>query len=253
MPISRSTAEGLARAVADSYAEAERLMLVRIARNLKKGADSPDWATKKLAQMRAYKRQTEALIADLEKEAATGVETALTEAYKRGGLAALADIGSDVEPLAGLNAVETLTAEVMTNLTATSARILRVTQDAYRDAVAQGAKQVLLGTSTRLQGAQMVLDDLARKGITGFIDSAGRGFSLESYSEMAVRTGCMRASVQGHTDTLRDNGLDLVIVSATGSSCPLCVDWEGQVLSISGETPWYATVEDAESAGWGHP
>jgi hypothetical protein len=158
-----------------------------------------------------------------------------------------------IEPIAGVAAVEKLTTELVTNLNTTSARILRVTMDAYRDAVAKGAEQVLLGTSTRLQGAQMVLDDLAEKGITGFIDSAGRGWSLESYAEMAVRAGTMQASVQGHMDTLQANGLDLVIVSADGSPCELCAPWEGEVLSISGETPGYPTVEDCEAAGWGHP
>lgn len=255
MPVSRSTAEGLARSVADAYAEAERLMLELIAKRLAAGADAPDWAVKKLNQMAALKLQMETLIADLEREMVTGVGSVLTEAYQRGGLAALADLGKGgvIEPLAGRHAIEMLVAETITNLSATSARILRVTQDAYRDAVAKGAEQVILGTSTRLQGAQMVLDDLASSGITGFVDAAGRGWSLESYAEMAVRSATMRASLAGHMDTLHENGLDLVIVSANGSPCELCQPWEGEVLSISGDTPGYQTVSDCEAAGWGHP
>lgn len=255
MPVSRSTAEGLARSVADAYAEAERAMMELIAKRLAAGADAPDWAVKKLNQMAALKLQMETLIADLEREAITGVTTALTEAYQRGGLAALADLGKDgvIEPLAGRHAIEMLVAETITNLSATSARILRVTQDAYRDAVAKGAEQVLLGTSTRLQGSQMVLDDLAKSGITGFIDGAGRGWSLESYAEMAVRTGTMKASTAGHMDTLKENGLDLVIVSDTGSSCELCQPFEGQVFSLSGDSDEYPPFSEAEEGGLFHP
>ncbi len=230
-------------------------MLELIAKRLAAGADSPVWATKKLNQMAALRLQMQTLIADLEKEAATGVSSVLTEAYERGGLAALTDLGKGgvLEPFAGAKAIEALVDEVMGNLSATSARILRVAMDAYRDAVAKGAEQVLLGVATRLEGAQMVLDDLAKRGITGFIDSAGRGWSLESYSEMAVRSGTMRASLAGHMDTLLENGIDLVIVSADGSPCELCQPWEGQVLSISGDNPDYPSVADCEGAGWGHP
>ena len=91
MPVSRQVAEQLAQQVTDLYRAAEQRMLERIASNLRKGLDDPAWAQQKLAQMRAYRRQTQALIKDLEAEARTGVQTALTEAYDRGGLAAVQD------------------------------------------------------------------------------------------------------------------------------------------------------------------
>jgi len=84
MPVSRQVAEQLAQQVTDLYRAAEQRMLERIASNLRKGLDRPQWAEEKLAQMRSYRRQTQALIKDLEEEARTGVQTALTEAYDRG-------------------------------------------------------------------------------------------------------------------------------------------------------------------------
>ena len=92
MPVSRQVAESLAQQVTDLYRAAEQRMLERIASNLRKGLDRPQWAEEKLAQMRAYKRQTQALIRDLEEEARTGVTTALTDAYEAGGLTAVQDI-----------------------------------------------------------------------------------------------------------------------------------------------------------------
>ena len=258
MPVSRATAEHLARDVAALYAEAERLMLERIARNLAKGINGsgPHWYVTKLAQMTSYRLQTERLIVDLQRKASSGVSSALTTAYERGGLAAVAEVGAgaaQVERLGGISAVEKLAAETLGNLNATGPRILRAAMDAYRDAVAAGAADVLLGAETRIQATQGVLDRFAAKGITGFVDRAGRSWDLTSYSEMAMRAGTMNAAVAGHVDTLAANGLDLGIISADGSPCELCAEWEGEVVSLSGDDPNYPALSEAEGDGLFHP
>ena len=253
MPVSRKTAESLAREVADLYAEAERILLARIARNLAKGIAAPQWAEKKLAQMQSYERQTRRLLYDLQRKSRTGVETALTKAYERGGLAAVADVAGISEPLAGLGAVEAVVAETMRKLDATSRRVLVTTQALYREAVAAGTNQVLLGTMTRIQATQRVLDDFAKRGITGFVDKAGRAWDLTSYAEMATRTGTMNAAIAGHMDTMQANGLDLVIVSEDGAPCPACADYEGEILSSSGTSSEYGSVDDAIADGFMHP
>ena len=115
--------------------------------------------------------------------------------------------------------------------------------DVYRSVIAETGEQVLLGTQTRRQVAQAALDRFAKKGITGFIDKSGRGWSLESYVEMAMRTGTGKAAVQGHVDRLQQYGLDLVIVSDAPKECPLCRQWEGKVLSVSGAASAVITSE----------
>jgi len=49
-----------------------------------------------------------------------------------------------------------------------------------------------------------------------------------------------------------ENDFDLVQVSAHGG-CDLCAPWEGAILSISGDTPGYPTVDEAEASGLFHP
>jgi hypothetical protein len=337
MPVSPADAERLAAEVVGHYQEAERLMIERIARNLAKGIEGPAWAEQKLAQIQAYKRETQALLKDLEAKAKTGVETAITQAYDRGGLSAVADIAkmraaesaasdaaekalegkwwpspdnqfrwaivrngevetvfatkedaqsfagkymkgqkrtyvrqnfnemtavadaakqaaavSATDPLAGLRAVEALTQETLGNVTATHRGILRATQDAYRSIIAETGQQLLLGAQTRLQATQAALDRFAQRGITGFVDKAGRGWSMEAYTEMAMRTGCGRAAVQGHADRLMANGLDLVIVSDAPKECPICRGAEGQVYSLSGTSSEYPSLDDARAAGLFH-
>ena len=271
MPVSRRTAEALARSVADSFADAQTRMLEHLARVVGADIHQPHWAELKAAQLGAYEVQMRALIADLQREAATGVHTALTDAYSRGGLAAVADLKQlgtvgvhPVEPLAQMRAVEALAQATTGYLEATGTRILTSTLEAYRKAVAAGEEAraiattkgvmgVTLGVQTRIQATQGVLDDFAQSGVTGFIDAANRAWSLDSYAEMAVRAGTMNAAVEGHLDTLQENDQDLVIVSEDGSPCPECEPYEGEVLSISGDSEGYDTVDDAEAAGLMHP
>jgi hypothetical protein len=236
-------AENLAANVVEMYAEAERTLLARIARSLAKGLDAPDWVTRKLAEVQFLQRQTERLVADLGNRAASEVALALAHAYNRGGASAVVDLAALLEvsleeaaaPLYGLPPVELLVAETMGFLVATHPRILRATMDAYRSVIAEAAGRVLTGSETRRQAAQFALDRFAARGITGFVDKAGRGWNLVSYVEMAMRTGCGKAAVQGHIDRLQEYGLDLVIVSDAPKECPLCRPWEGKVLSIGGD------------------
>ena len=264
MPVSPAPAEGLARQVVALYEQAEAEMMRRLARALDKGITQPHWAAEKLAQINAHERETRQLLADLEAKARTGVETALTTAYERGGLAAVAELtaaGHHVEPLAGSRALEALTARTMEALSATHGRILRSYSDAYREIVAkvgrditaETASQVIAGTQTGRQAMQAALSQFADQGVTGFVDGAGRGWNLASYVEMAVRSNAGQAMVQGALDRFTGNGEDLVIVSDTPGSCPICADFEGEVLSISGDTAGYVSVDEARAEGFQHP
>lgn len=240
MPASPAMAEDLAAHVVGLYEKAELEMMARTARALSKGLDDPLWVQKKMAELRAYKAGMQQLLTDLKKEVQQGVETSITKAYHRGGMTAALEIQdirktTGFDPPGGMRAVEHLTQETLGNVLATHPRILRETEDFYRAAVSNSSAQVLLGTTTRRQATQQALNEFAKKGITGFVDKAGRNWNLGSYVEMAMRTGTGRAAVQGHVDRLQANGIDLVIVSDAPRECPLCRPWEGKILSLGGQ------------------
>lgn len=94
---------------------------------------------------------------------------------------------------------------------------------------------VLLGTDTRRQASQRALDQFAQRGITGFTDRAGRSWELGAYAEMAVRSVTARAAIEGHIDALTEVRIGLVIVSDAPLNCPLCEQWEGEVLTLGPE------------------
>lgn len=137
--------------------------------------------------------------------------------------------------------------------------MLRAALDAYQAVIAQASATVLAGANTRRDAAQLALDRLASRGISGFTDTAGRRWNLASYVEMAVRTGTGRAAVQGHVDHLTANGVSLVVVSDAPRECPLCRPWERQVLTLTGEVPANLRVkvagslDEARAAGFQHP
>jgi hypothetical protein len=108
---------------------------------------------------------------------------------------------------------------------------------------------------SRIQAAQKALDELGEQGITGFTDRTGRHWNLTSYVEMATRTAVSRAWDDLQAAALVRSGLDLVLVytHSLEGSCPQCLPWLGQTLSLTGATPDRPTLAQAKAAGFRHP
>lgn len=261
MPVSPSLAENLAADTVAHYAAAERALLELIARHLARGLDSPDWATDRLAQVQQIRRGIQRIIARLDADASVSVAAAVTTAWGRGGAAAVAELGAaglgDLPDLPGQAAVDRLVEDTLTRLRGTYLRVARAVDDMYRRIITRVSAQVLLGGATRVQAAQRALDELAGRGITGFVDTAGRSWELASYVEMAVRSTAARAAVDAHSGRLVAAGHDLVIVSDAPQECTLCRPYEGKVLSLTGVSLGRegvaGTLAVARAAGLYHP
>jgi hypothetical protein len=63
----------------------------------------------------------------------------------------------------------------------------------------------------------------------------------------------MEAHLQGTLNRLSEHGHDLVKISTHSRACPLCVPWQGRILSITGKTDGYPTLEEAKAQGLFHP
>lgn len=261
MPMNPRQAERLALATRDLYVAAEADVTALLAKRLEQGIDQPQWAQYKLAELQRLRRDIEGIIAKLQSGSDQAVAEAIQSAYLSGSNAAVADIKSigqqgEIVTTFGLtnqHAIRRIVGEASANLKSTHFRILRQSLDVYRRAVAQASQFTVLGTTTRQQAAQAVLNQFANNGVTGFVDKAGRNWQLDTYAEMATRTATGRAAVQGHLDRFTANEYDLVIVSNHGGACPLCAPWEGTILSIAGKTAGYPTVDEAHAAGFQHP
>lgn len=236
MPVSRRTTEAMSAEVAATYARVEVRLLRLIAKHLSAGAEAPEWVERKLAELQVFRRTATRVLREAQREAAGQVTSATQAAYLRGVAAAegeLEDLDQDTDkpPRHAERAVQQLVAAQLSTLEGMEQQVVRQAADAFQRAVYRAAAGTLTGASTRLQDAQVALDDLARSGLSGFRDKSGRRWELQSYVEMATRTTTAHASVQGHLERLEDAGLPLVIVSDSPRECERCAPWEGKVLS----------------------
>jgi len=94
---------------------------------------------------------------------------------------------------------------------------------------------------------------LSESGLKAVTDRAGKQWSLDSYSSMLVRTKAVEARNQGLTNKMLSYGYDLVQISNHNSEHKACAKWEGKILSLSGNTPGYPTIDQAKSEGLFHP
>ncbi|MEV2249397.1 phage minor capsid protein [Streptomyces sp. NPDC050147] len=240
MPVSPAMAEDLARAVTMLYEDAELALLDKLRAALEQGIDSPLWAEIKLRSIGDLRQAVEEIANALQTDANGAVAAALAEAYGRGRQAAVAEVGAlDIgrelharRVLPNAPSVDRLAASYAEDTRPLYIRITRAVLDTYRSVVSRATTSVLLGGLTRRQASQRALDQFAQRGVTGFVDSAGRSWEMASYAEMAVRSVTARAAIEGHIDALAEIRVGLVIVSDAPLECPLCRQWEGEVLTL---------------------
>lgn len=234
----------LAKTIADLYGAAVDELLTIVARRLARGITDEGWAEAKLNELAQLRDEAQAIVERLEKEGPGAVVGAIGDAFEAGARAGAAEVGSG---FVGTNreALRQYVEATLGRITEANGRILRDVQDAYRAIVAEaGLPGIITGSATRQQAAQRALDRFADAGVSSFVDRAGRRWSIESYVEMATRTGSAQAQVAGTLDRYQADGRDLVIVSDAPQECGVCRPWEGKVLSITGASPQGTRLSD---------
>ncbi|SEU46588.1 phage minor capsid protein [Nonomuraea wenchangensis] len=260
-----------ARAVAAIYWQAERELLRVVSEALAKREGEPEYAGPRFAEVRALRREADQIVRRLERLSERLVTDGVNAAWRRGAQRATGDLerlGSRKGIPQGQGVIEI--ARRATRLVASTQPGMRSAPEfLFQQIVNQVAAQALTGAITRRQAQARLLDQVARRGITGFTDTSGRVWSASAYAEMATRTAMAQAATDGHLATLAANGIDLVIVSRLPFTCARCAVWEGTVLSQEGPIGWRreesavsddlvdvlveGTVTQARAAGLLHP
>lgn len=233
------------------YEAAEREILDKLNRALLRG--NVTW------HLTALRRQVEAILQQLQAGSRQWCEEAVPYSYMQG-----AEDADSMIKRAGLHvtrgfggihqeAAQILAENTYQRLMGVADVIGRQANDIYRDLALENVRGTVVGYDTWRQVAKRYREQLAARGVTGFKDRAGRNWNMGSYTRMVARTTTMEAAVQGTTNRLAEQGHDLVLVSHHAEACELCLPWEGAVLSLTGRTPGYATLDDAKAAGLFHP
>ncbi len=224
-----------------------------ISKRLTPTEDSTDWAVEKLAQLGQLQREITGELNAMNADLAVAVRQAVTDAYTAGG-AAINPVSVPLVP-GQPPALTALAHDIVGKTMVLSPGVLRSTVDAYRQAASAHLGNLILGVQTRRETSQDILNDLLGQGVTGFTDKRGRNWRLDSYVEMATRSGLGNAYLNGRVDTLQAGGYDLVYVIPGPTACPSCDMWVGKILSLSGdmpstdEIPVAASLAEARSSG----
>jgi len=233
------------------YEQVEREILDRLNRALLRGNQ-----TEYLEQM---KKNIEAILQQLREGNKTWCTEAIPRVYTEGlknADAMLKDAGVSIT--AGFGAIHQQAAQVLAeNAYQRFEDVVQVigrqVNDIYRELALENVRGTVVGYDTWKQTARRYREQLAERGVTGFKDRTGRMWNMRTYTEMVARTTTMEAHLQGTANRLAEQGHDLVKVSTHLGACPLCEPWQGKVLSITGKTEGYPTLEEAKAAGLFHP
>ena len=95
----------------------------------------------------------------------------------------------------------------------------------------EGAGSVTMATATRQQALRRAIGEMAKAGITGFIDAGGHHWTPEAYVNMDIRTTVHNAMIQGQKARAADYGVTTFQVSTKAAARPLCAPYQGKILS----------------------
>jgi len=235
------------------YEQAEREILVQINKTLLAGKKD------ELEYLKQMRQNIDAILQQLREGSKEWCMQAIPYMYSEGmknADAMLKDIGATIQ--AGFGAIHQQAAQVLAeNALQRFEDVVQVigrqVNDIYRELALENVRGAVVGYDTWKQTARRFREQLAERGVTGFKDRSGRMWNMRTYTEMVARTTTMQAHLEGTANRLVEHGYDLVKVSTHRGACELCQPWQGKILSITGKTPGYPTLEEAKAAGMFHP
>lgn len=97
--------------------------------------------------------------------------------------------------------------------------------------------------------------DLLQRGISFFYDRAGRRWSIAEYINMKTMTETISAERLSFFTRAIQYGVDLVRIVHLNlhPHCELCEPFTNKILSLTGNTPGFMTIEEAAMQGLFHP
>lgn len=228
------------KAIANIYATLDRIDISNMTR----------------ANTAAMLTEVSAVLASLNEESAAWVAENIPLAARDGVLSAL--VALDVKDVAKVAAFNKINRELVAAIVAdTQADLLAVTQNIdrrVRTVVRQVTAESMRANMTRgINGRKTIsrdiLDGLKKKlgdsVNTGIIDSAGRRWKPEVYTDMIVRTKTMQAHKEASINEAVGRGALYGVISRHGAT-DACRKWEGRIVKLvpeaDGDYPYIGDI-----------
>lgn len=242
------TAQDTINDIRSIYEEAELALFRILAKKLESGpVDNNAWVKQKLASIKSVREELVRVINSL---AAT--DDTMREAILQAFLDGLVDKN---EGLIQTNqqAIQSFIEAYTNNARIQRLQILRAADDIYRKVIQSVGQRGIIGINTRTQVAKQALSRFAANGVTSFYSKDGKRYDMTTYTEMATRTSINNAYREGKIASVSNSEDDLVIVRSGPRHCETCDPWANKILSISGQSKKYQSLDYAKSKGLFHP
>lgn len=117
--------------------------------------------------------------------------------------------------------------------------------DFYKTTLNQAAFKVASGAFSSQQVVRSIVNDLSNSGIRVInYQQSGRNYTVESASKMLVRTTLNQMTGEISLANARDMDQDLMEISAHAGARPSHAEWQGQIVSLSGDNTKYLSLDD---------
>ena len=152
--------------------------------------------------------------------------------------------------------VETFEEQIQTRLDSVKSDLITVAEEIKSNS--NSIFKDLSSTITKEQREKLqkdLLKVLQDNGVTFFFDKAGRKWQIENYVKMRTLTELVQGQRMAFFTRATQYGVDLVRIVHMNihPQCPLCIPFNGKILSINGNTPGYMTIQEAAIQGLFHP
>lgn len=263
--------------MSEVYASCVDRLLINLARHFQfiaEGSPIPgawEYQVRKLAEMDAVTRESEAIILatlgdanealqgmleDAIREGLKDAEPVMRKAAEKGLTLGEGFLPPNIAPRQ-MQAFRAYYAQSADKLNLVNTVMLESTQEAYAATVADIAAKIsttqgILNTATGqiitgVESFNVVQRNAVRQmvdnGLTGFIDHGGHHWSPEAYVAMDMRTTMTNTAREAVSERMESYGCELYQVSWHDGARPLCYPWQGKVISTNG---WTGEVEDGE-------
>jgi len=158
-------------------------------------------------------------------------EIAILEAIKKGFPAKRISKGAAAE-FFKLNErkLEALVKATTDDMKKAETAVLRMAADQYRKIIFNAQVYANTGAGTYEKAVDMAAKDFLSAGLNCVEYANGARHTLSDYADMAIRTACKRAYLQGEGMKRQEWGIHTVIVNKRGNPCPKCLPFCGKVL-----------------------
>lgn len=133
--------------------------------------------------------------------------------------------------------------EDLNNLTGTVGLAGKPLEKWYKETLNQAVIDITSGTYARSEVMRRVVRDIGDKGLEYIEYSSGRNFSVESAVKMNLVSSVNRLSAEISLKNAEEMNQDLMEITAHAGARPTHQEWQGQIVSLSGN-PDYLSLDD---------